>query len=70
MKVLQQRLAEEGSEVEEPSLTSESNQAAMEAIFSSHYPDTELETVKDRFTENQVKHPMKRNSMRWPIATT
>ena len=51
MKVLQQRLAEEGREVEEPSLTSESNQAAMETIFSSHYPDAELETVKDRFTE-------------------
>ncbi len=51
MKVLRQRLAEEGSEVEEPSLTSESSQAAMEAIFSSHYPNTELEALKDRFTE-------------------
>ena len=50
-KVLRQRLAEEGSEVEEPSLTSESSQDAMEAIFSSHYPDTELKAVKDRFTE-------------------
>lgn len=51
VKVLQQRLAEEGSEVEEPSLTSESSQDVMEAIFSSHYPDTELEALKDRFTE-------------------
>jgi len=53
IKALQQRLAEEGREVEEPSLTSESNQAAMEAMYSSHYPDTELEALKDRFTEKQ-----------------
>lgn len=53
IKALQQHLAEEGREAENPSLTNESNQAAVEAIFSSHYPDTELEALKDRFTEKQ-----------------
>lgn len=51
--VLKQRLADEGLEAESPSLTSESNQALVEAMFTKLYPDTELDTVKSRFTEEE-----------------
>ncbi|MGX5915168.1 DUF748 domain-containing protein [Aliidiomarina sp. Khilg15.8] len=48
---LQQRLAEEGRDVEDPSLTAESNQEVVETMFSDHYPDTDLAALKNYFTE-------------------
>lgn len=50
---LQQRLAEAGREIADPSLTAESSQGVVEAMFTSYYPDTNLATVKARFTEKQ-----------------
>lgn len=48
---LQQRLAEEGREAADPSLTAESNQDIVEAMFSNHYPDASLEELKEDFVE-------------------
>lgn len=49
---LQQRLAEEGREAADPSLTAESNQDIVEAMFSNHYPDASLEELKEDFVEH------------------
>ncbi|MFC0446107.1 DUF748 domain-containing protein [Pseudidiomarina halophila] len=51
IEALQQRLAEEGRDVADPSLTAESNQAIVETMFSSLYPKTRLDVLKDYFTE-------------------
>ncbi|RUO25566.1 hypothetical protein CWE09_02195 [Aliidiomarina minuta] len=50
---LRQHLEEVGRDAEDPSLTSESNQDRVEAMFTSHYPDSDLEAVRERFTEEQ-----------------
>lgn len=50
---LQQRLAEAGREVADPSLTAESSQGMVETMFTAYYPDTDLATVRARFTEKQ-----------------
>ncbi|MGM0904975.1 MAG: DUF748 domain-containing protein [Pseudomonadota bacterium] len=52
-EALQQRLAEQARKISNSSLTSEANQDIVEAMFTSHYPETELETVKARFTKQQ-----------------
>lgn len=46
-------LREQGREVSTPDLTAESTQDAMEAIFSSAYPETSLDEVRERFTREQ-----------------
>ncbi|MDX1706629.1 DUF748 domain-containing protein [Pseudidiomarina sp.] len=51
IEALRQRLAEVDREVDDPSLTAESNQDIVEAMFSTHYPDTGLDLLKDYFTE-------------------
>ena len=53
VEALRQRLDEAGRDVTDPGLTAESNQEAILAMFTSHYPDTDLETVRERFTEAQ-----------------
>lgn len=53
IEALQQRLAQEAREISKSSLTSQANQDIVETMFTSHYPETELETVKTRFTEQQ-----------------
>ncbi|TDT41693.1 uncharacterized protein DUF748 [Halospina denitrificans] len=50
---LEQRLAEADREVTDPSLTAASSQDAVETLFTTHYPDTDLETVRARFTGAQ-----------------
>ncbi|RUO31869.1 hypothetical protein CWE12_02410 [Aliidiomarina sedimenti] len=50
---LRQRLVDADRDVEDPSLTSEDNQDIVEAMFSSSYPDSDLEAVRSRFTEEQ-----------------
>ena len=50
---LRQRLTEPDSEAEPPSLTAEANQAVVETMFNTHYPDADLEAVRARFTEEQ-----------------
>jgi len=50
---LQQRLAEADRDVTDPSLTAASSQNAVETMFTNHYPDTDLETVRERFTGTQ-----------------
>ncbi|MGM0630072.1 MAG: DUF748 domain-containing protein [Pseudomonadota bacterium] len=52
-EALQQKLAEQARKISNSSLTSEANQDIVETMFASHYPETELETVKVRFTEQQ-----------------
>ncbi|MGM0430137.1 MAG: DUF748 domain-containing protein [Pseudomonadota bacterium] len=52
-EALQQRLAEQARKISNSSLTSEANQDIVEAMFTSHYPETELGTVKERFTKQQ-----------------
>ena len=52
-EALRQRLAEADREVADPSLTAESNQSIVETMFSSYYPETDLEAVQARFTEKQ-----------------
>ncbi|MGM0480479.1 MAG: DUF748 domain-containing protein [Pseudomonadota bacterium] len=48
---LQQRLAEQGREDADPSLTAESNEDIVEAMFSGYYPKSSLGPVQDYFTE-------------------
>ncbi|RUO34834.1 DUF748 domain-containing protein [Aliidiomarina soli] len=50
---LRQRLADADRDAEDPSLTSETNQDIVEAMFSSSYADSDLEAVRSRFTEEQ-----------------
>jgi hypothetical protein len=50
-------LREQGREVSTPDLTAESTQDAMEAIFSSAYPETSLDEVRERFTRGQDEDP-------------
>ncbi|RUO73445.1 DUF748 domain-containing protein [Idiomarina ramblicola] len=52
-EALQQKLAEQARGIANSSLTSEANQDIVEAMFTTHYPETELETVKARFREQQ-----------------
>jgi len=51
IEALRERLSEEGRDTENPSLTSESNQELVEAMFTENYAETDLDTVRDRFTE-------------------
>ncbi|GGY77156.1 DUF748 domain-containing protein [Marinobacter zhanjiangensis] len=53
IETLRQRLAEAGREAEDPSLTAEPNQGIVEKMFTTHYPETDLESVQARFTEKQ-----------------
>lgn len=53
IKDLRQRLEKAGREVAEPSLTAESSQGIVETMFSTYYPEADLETVRARFTEKQ-----------------
>jgi len=50
-------LREQGREVSTPDLTQESTQDAMEAIFSSAYPETSLDELRERFTTEQDQEP-------------
>ncbi|MGM7319578.1 DUF748 domain-containing protein [Idiomarina sp. ST10R2A5] len=52
-EALQQKLAEQARKISNSSLTSEANQDIVEAMFTSHYPEAELATLKARFTEQQ-----------------
>jgi hypothetical protein len=47
---LRKRLAEAGREVNDPGLSAESNREIVETMFASHYPDTDLDQVRARFT--------------------
>lgn len=51
IKALQQRLDEDDRESAEASLTAESNQDIVEAMFINHYSETSLAALKDYFTE-------------------
>jgi len=53
IETLRQRLAGADREIADPSLTAESNQSIVETMFSSYYPETDLEAVQTRFTEKQ-----------------
>ena len=50
LEVLQRRLAEADRESGDPSLTAESTQDLVEAMFMTHYPESDLEEVRARFT--------------------
>lgn len=54
---LQQRLAEAGREVDDPSLSAEAVRETLETMFAAHYPDTDLEAVRARFTETGEDPP-------------
>ncbi|WP_404364926.1 DUF748 domain-containing protein [Marinobacter sp.] len=51
--ILRQRLAEAGRKAEDPALTAEPNQGIVETIFTTYYPDADLEAVQARFSEKQ-----------------
>lgn len=53
LEALGQRLAEAGREVADPSLTAESTQDVVETMYTTHYPDSDLQQVRERFTEGQ-----------------
>jgi hypothetical protein len=55
-------LREQGGEVSSPDLTAESTQDAMEAIFSSAYPKTSLDKVRERFTREPDEDPEGRSA--------
>jgi hypothetical protein len=57
-------LREQGREVEvsSPDLTAEPTQDAMEAIFSSAYPQTSLGEVRERFTREPDENPQGRSA--------
>jgi hypothetical protein len=57
-------LREQGREVEvsTPDLTAEPTQDAMEAIFSSAYPQTSLGEVRERFTREPDENPQGRSA--------
>ena len=49
---LSQRLEEAGRDTEDPSLTDEEHRDIVEAMFTSHYPDSDLDAVRERYTED------------------
>ena len=53
IEALQQKLAETGREIADPSLTAEATQEAVEALFTGYYPEKELQAVRARFTQPQ-----------------
>jgi hypothetical protein len=53
IEALRQRLAEVGREVADPSLTTETNQGMVETMFTTYYPQADLEAIQARFTEKQ-----------------
>ncbi|MFI9651907.1 DUF748 domain-containing protein [Guyparkeria sp. LHSS19-1] len=55
-------LRERGREVSSPDLTAESTQEAMEALFSSAYPQTSLDEVRARFTREPDEDPKGRSA--------
>ncbi|MFI9655127.1 DUF748 domain-containing protein [Guyparkeria sp. GHLCS8-2] len=55
-------LREQGREVSSPDLTAESTQEAMEALFSSAYPQTSLDEVRARFTRKPGEDPEGRSA--------
>lgn len=55
-------LREQGREVSSPDLTAEPTQDAMEAIFSSAYPETSLDEVRERFTREPDENPEGRSA--------
>ncbi|NMT64967.1 DUF748 domain-containing protein [Marinobacter orientalis] len=54
IETLRQRLAEADREVADPSLTVEPNQDIVETMFTTYYPDIDLEAVQARFTDKQT----------------
>lgn len=55
VEALRQSLTEAGQEDPDLRLTSTSNQAAVEALFTSYYPESDLELVRARFTEGETE---------------
>lgn len=53
VEALKQHLNELGRDATDPSLTAESNQDIVEAMFSNYYPDTDLESVQSRFIKTR-----------------
>lgn len=53
IEALRQRLAEADPDVATPSLTAESNQDTVEAMFSTYYSEVDLEAVRTRFTKGE-----------------
>lgn len=53
IEALRQRLSDAGRDTDDPSLTSESNQDMVEAMFTSSSSDNDLESIRARFTEEQ-----------------
>lgn len=51
IEALRQSLTEAGREDPDLSLTSESNQDAVEALFASYYPESDLELIRARYTD-------------------
>ncbi len=52
-QTLRRRLAEAGREAADPSLTAESNQGVLEQMFTTYYPQADLQEIRARFTETQ-----------------
>ncbi|MDZ7683730.1 MAG: DUF748 domain-containing protein [Gammaproteobacteria bacterium] len=57
MEELQKRLKEADRELDDPSLSAESTREIVETMFANHYPDTDLEKVRARFTETSEDSP-------------
>ncbi|MFM2485170.1 DUF748 domain-containing protein [Celerinatantimonas yamalensis] len=62
VELLAEWLREQGRKVSSPDLTAESTQDAMEAIFSSAYPETSLDEVRARFTRKPDENPEGRSA--------
>lgn len=52
-QALREFLDESDQDEEEPNLTSEDHQDAVESLFASYYPESDVEAVRERFTEEQ-----------------
>ena len=52
IEMLSQRLEEADRSTEDPSLTDEEHRDIVEAMFTSHYPDSDLDAVRERYTED------------------
>ncbi|MCC5879790.1 MAG: DUF748 domain-containing protein [Idiomarina sp.] len=52
-EALREHLAEAGRDEDDPSLTSEENLDAVETLFASYYPDSDIDAVRERYTDTQ-----------------
>jgi hypothetical protein len=52
LDALRQRLSDAGRDTKDPSLTRESNQDMLEAMFTASSTETDLESIRSRFTED------------------